>query len=131
MKPSGGWVKNARARTKNAKHEEEDTIRALGEAHGSAMAGIMLDDEPDEKACSGVGDDLDDVRRMARERREELVRADKQAALDELKADCASYADALAALQRALGAERNAHGSEVRRQQAHHQQVRHLRSHLP
>ena len=108
----------ARARTKNAKHEEEDTIRALGEAHGSAMAGIMLDDEPDEKACSGVGDDLDDVRRMARERREELVRADKQAALDELKADCASYADALAALQRALGAERNAHGSEVRRQQA-------------
>ncbi|KAH8063124.1 hypothetical protein JL722_2286 [Aureococcus anophagefferens] len=108
----------ARARTKNAKHEEEDTIRALGEAHGSAMAGIMLDDEPDEKACSGVGDDLDDVRRMVRERREELVRADKQAALDELKADCASYADALAALQRALGAERNAHGSEVRRQQA-------------
>ncbi|KAH8065504.1 hypothetical protein JL720_12734 [Aureococcus anophagefferens] len=73
----------ARARTKNAKHEEEDTIRALGEAHGSAMAGIMLDDEPDEKACSGVGDDLDDARRM-----------------------------------RALGAERNAHGSEVRRQQA-------------
>ena len=31
--------------------------------------------------------------------------------VDELKCDCASYADALAALQRALGAERNAHAS--------------------
>ena len=36
----------------------------------------------------------------------------------ELKADCEAYADALAALQRARDAERNAHGAQVRRQQA-------------
>ena len=108
----------ARARTKSAHDEQESTIKALEEHHGTAMAGIMLDNDEEQLAQSGVGDDLDDVRRMARERREELIRADKTAAINELKADCASYADALAALQRALGAERNAHGSEVRRQQA-------------
>ena len=55
---------------------------------------------------------------MAQARRAELVLSDKRAAADELRTDCASYADALAALQRALGAERAAHGASVRRQQA-------------
>ena len=63
----------------------------------AAQRGCKMTDQ----AMSFVWDDLTDARAMAQARRAELVLSDKRAAADELRTDCASYADALAALQRA------------------------------
>ena len=107
----------AKKRAQDARAQKKEQLFALQKAHGRAMGAINVDSGELPKAFAGA-DEVGDMRAMAAARRAELVRADKSAACDELRTDCASYADALAALQRALGAERAAHGAEVRRQQA-------------
>ena len=107
----------ANKRAEAALQNKKNRLAALEKDHRRAMASVVVD-HGEEPVQASVRDDLTDARAMAQARRAELVLSDKRAAADELRTDCASYADALAALQRALGAERAAHGASVRRQQA-------------
>ena len=107
----------ANKRAEAALQNKKNRLAALEKDHRRAMAAVVVD-HGEEPVQASVRDDLTDARAMAQARRAELVLSDKRAAADELRTDCASYADALAALQRALGAERAAHGASVRRQQA-------------
>ena len=86
-----------------ALQNKKNRLAALEKDHRRAMAAVVVD-HGEEPVQASVRDDLTDARAMAQARRAELVLSDKRAAADELRTDCASYADALAALQRALGA---------------------------
>lgn len=106
----------------DAERKKANAIKELANAHGASMVCHSLTTENDHQTQSAIGEDelgdISSARAMAVERTRELVAADKAATAEQLRADCAAYADALAALQRALAAERKAHGAHVRRLQA-------------
>lgn len=108
----------ANKRGAEARRDKAQRLASLEKDHRRAMAAVVVDPGDDDSVLSAVRDDLGGTRAMASARRKELILSDTRAAADELRTDCASYADALASLQRALGAERAAHGAQVRRQQA-------------
>lgn len=110
-------------RKEDAERAKENAIKELANAHGASIVSASLTTEDcDRQTHSAIGknevEDISSARTMALERTRELVAADKAATAEQLRADCAAYADALAALQRALAAERKAHGAQVRRLQA-------------
>lgn len=107
----------ANKRGADARRDKAQRLASLEKDHRRAMAAVVVDPGDDDKV-EAVRDDLGGTRAMASARRKELILSDTRAVADELRTDCASYADALASLQRALGAERAAHGAQVRRQQA-------------
>ena len=90
----------ANKRAEAALQNKKNRLAALEKDHRRAMAAVVVD-HGEEPVQASVRDDLTDARAMAQARRAELVLSDKRAAADELRTDCASYADALAALRRA------------------------------